>query len=57
MRRLGHASPAAANRYLHTVDGRDAGIASASTAGPAGTLTVECRGARTRARICTLTVT
>jgi len=29
MRRLGHASPAAANRYLHTVDGRDAEIASA----------------------------
>ena len=28
MRRLGHASPAA-NRYLHTVDGRDAEIASA----------------------------
>ena len=29
MRRLGHASPAAANRYLHTVDGRDAEIARA----------------------------
>jgi integrase len=29
MRRLGHASPAAANRYLHTVEGRDAEIASA----------------------------
>ena len=29
MRRLGHASPAAANRYLHAVDGRDAEIASA----------------------------
>jgi integrase len=29
MRRLGHASPAAANRYLHTVNGRDAEIASA----------------------------
>ena len=29
MRRLGHASPAAANRYLHAVDGRDAQIASA----------------------------
>jgi len=29
MRCLGHASPAAANRYLHTVDGRDAEIASA----------------------------
>ena len=29
MLRLGHASPAAANRYLHTVDGRDAEIASA----------------------------
>jgi integrase len=29
MRRLGHASPAAAQRYLHTVDGRDAEIASA----------------------------
>jgi integrase len=29
MRRLGHASPAAANRYLHTVEGRDAEIAAA----------------------------
>jgi integrase len=29
MRRLGHASPAAANRYLHAVEGRDAEIASA----------------------------
>jgi integrase len=29
MRRLGHASPAAAQRYLHAVDGRDAEIASA----------------------------
>jgi hypothetical protein len=29
MRRLGHASAAAANRYLHTVEGRDAEIASA----------------------------
>jgi integrase len=29
MLRLGHASPAAANRYLHAVDGRDAEIASA----------------------------
>ncbi len=29
MRRLGHASSAAANRYLHAVDGRDAEIASA----------------------------
>jgi len=29
MRRLGHASPAAANRYLHAVEGRDAAIASA----------------------------
>jgi integrase len=29
MRRLGHACPAAANRYLHAVDGRDAEIASA----------------------------
>ena len=29
MRRLGHVSPAAANRYLHAVDGRDAEIASA----------------------------
>jgi integrase len=29
MRRLGHASPVAANRYLHTVDGRDAQIAVA----------------------------
>ena len=29
MRRLGHSSPAAANRYLHAVDGRDAEIASA----------------------------
>lgn len=29
MRRLGHASPAAAYRYLHAVDGRDAEIASA----------------------------
>jgi integrase len=29
MRRLGHASPSAANRYLHTVDGHDAQIAAA----------------------------
>jgi integrase len=29
MRRLGHASPAASNRYVHAVDGRDAEIASA----------------------------
>jgi integrase len=29
MRRLGHSSPAAANRYLHAVDGRDAEIALA----------------------------
>jgi integrase len=29
MLRLGHASPAAAIRYLHTVQGRDAEIASA----------------------------
>jgi integrase len=29
VRRLGPASPAAANRYLHTVDGRDAEIAAA----------------------------
>lgn len=29
MRRLSHASPAAANRYLNVVDGRDAEIASA----------------------------
>lgn len=29
MKRLGHASPAAANRYLHAVDGRDAEIAKA----------------------------
>jgi integrase len=29
MKRLGHSSPAAANRYLHAVDGRDAEIASA----------------------------
>jgi len=29
MRRLGHASPAAAQRYLHTVEGRDAEIAAA----------------------------
>jgi integrase len=29
MKRLGHASPAAANRYLHAVDGRDAEIAAA----------------------------
>jgi integrase len=29
MRRLGHASPVAANRYLHTVDGRDTQIAEA----------------------------
>ena len=32
MRRLGHASPAAAYSYLHTVDGRDAEIASALSA-------------------------
>jgi integrase len=29
MLRLGHASPAAANRYLHAVDGRDAEVAAA----------------------------
>jgi hypothetical protein len=29
MRRLDYASPAAANRYLHTVEGRDAEITSA----------------------------
>jgi len=29
MLRLGHASPAAAQRYLHAVEGRDAEIASA----------------------------
>jgi hypothetical protein len=29
MRRLGHACPVAANRYLHAVDGRDAEIAAA----------------------------
>ena len=29
MRRLGHSSPAAANRYIHAVDGRDAEIALA----------------------------
>jgi integrase len=29
MKRLGHASSAAANRYLHAVDGRDAEIAAA----------------------------
>jgi integrase len=29
MKRLGHASPAAAMRYLHTVDGRDRAIADA----------------------------
>ena len=29
MKRLGHASPAAANRYLHVVDGRDAEVAAA----------------------------
>jgi hypothetical protein len=29
MLRLGHASAAAANRYLHAVDGRDAEVASA----------------------------
>jgi hypothetical protein len=29
MRRLGHASPAASNRYLHAVEGRDAEIALA----------------------------
>jgi integrase len=29
MRRLGHASPVASNRYLHAVDGRDAEIAAA----------------------------
>jgi integrase len=29
MKRLGHASPAAAYRYLHVVDGRDAEIAAA----------------------------
>jgi hypothetical protein len=32
MRRLGHASLAAANRYLHAVDGRDAEIASVLSA-------------------------
>ena len=29
MKRLGHASTAAVNRYLHTVEGRDAEIAAA----------------------------
>jgi integrase len=29
MKRLGHASPAAANRYLHAVEGRDREIAAA----------------------------
>jgi integrase len=29
MKRLGHSSPAAANRYLHAVEGRDAEIAAA----------------------------
>jgi hypothetical protein len=29
MKRLGHASPAAGDRYLHAVDGRDAEIAAA----------------------------
>jgi integrase len=29
MKRLGHASSAAANRYLHAVEGRDAEIAAA----------------------------
>lgn len=29
MKRMGHASTAAAYRYMHTVDGRDAEIASA----------------------------
>lgn len=29
MKRLGHSSPAAATRYLHAVDGRDAEIVSA----------------------------
>ena len=29
MLRLGHASPVAAQRYLHAVDGRDAEMASA----------------------------
>jgi integrase len=32
MKRLGHASPAAATRYLHAVDGRDAEIAAALSA-------------------------
>jgi hypothetical protein len=32
MKRLGHASSAAANRYLHTVEGRDAEIAAALSA-------------------------
>ena len=32
MKRLGHASAAAANRYLHAVDGRDAEIAAALSA-------------------------
>lgn len=37
MLRLGHASPAAASRYLHTVQGRDAEIASAlSDLAPSG---------------------
>jgi hypothetical protein len=29
MRRLGHASPTASNRYLHAVEGRDEEIAAA----------------------------
>jgi integrase len=32
MKRLGHSSPAAAMRYLHTVNGRDEAIAEALTA-------------------------
>ena len=49
MRRLGHASDAAARRYLHTVDGRDAEIAKAlaelATHGDATKLPKRLKGA------------
>jgi hypothetical protein len=34
MKRLGHSSPAAATRYLHAVEGRDAEIAQALLTSP-----------------------
>ena len=43
MRRLGHASPAASNRYLHAVEGRDAEIAVALSGWPPTATRPSCR--------------